>query len=131
MKKETWKVIGISLIVAVVVSVAVFAIMTRLSESGVNLSPVPFVYGDINQNGAFGMEDVNYLSDVILQRIKAPVKGSSAFRAGDVNGDIKVDITDMNLMVDKILGRISLFPVETNMSKIETNMSKNMSYGKK
>jgi hypothetical protein len=42
----------------------------------------------------------------------AAAAGSAAFMASDVNGNRTLSMADVNLMVDRLLGRIAKFPVE-------------------
>jgi hypothetical protein len=58
------------------------------------------------------MADINVLVDWILVRSTPPASGTQRFTASDVNGDGKVDMVDLNLMVDRLLGRIPKFPVQ-------------------
>ena len=74
----------------------------------------PIVYGDLGQDGSFGVEDLNLLIDIILGRTSPPALGSPAFIAGDVDADDSLGMGDLNLYVDMILGRITQFPAELN-----------------
>ena len=40
-----------------------------------------------------------------------PLAGTEGFVDGDVNGDAIVNLADVNLMIDLLLGRITKFPV--------------------
>ena len=93
-------------------------LLVRDNDGGVNTDTVQIdvtgtvVYGDLTQDGSFGVDDLNALIDLILGRTSPPVLGSAAFIAADVDGDNALGMGDLNLYVDHILGRIILFPVE-------------------
>jgi hypothetical protein len=70
------------------------------------------VYGDANNDGAFGMADINQMVDWLLSRTPPPASGTARFIVSDVNGDSQLTMADLNLYVDRLLGRITKFPVE-------------------
>jgi hypothetical protein len=71
-----------------------------------------YQYGDANLDGAFNAADINTVIDWMLGVLPMPALDSFAFIAADVNGDKVIDINDINLMADKLLGAIDKFPVE-------------------
>ncbi len=62
--------------------------------------------------GSCTLADVNMLVDWLLGRTAPPTTGTQTFTASDVNGDGKLDMADLNWYVDRLLLRISKFPVE-------------------
>jgi hypothetical protein len=50
--------------------------------------------------------------DWLLGRKSPPGAGSGAFIRSDVDGNNKLNMGDLNLLVDYNLGRITKFPVE-------------------
>jgi hypothetical protein len=58
------------------------------------------------------MADVNRMTDWLLGRKAAPEAGSAELARADVNGDGRLDLADLNLYVDRLVGRIGKFPIE-------------------
>ncbi|MBQ6602391.1 MAG: PQQ-binding-like beta-propeller repeat protein [Eubacterium sp.] len=66
-------------------------------------------YGDVNEDGAVDLKDVNAVFRIVSGNVAAT---DSQKAAGDVNGDGYVDLKDLNLIFKKVSGQIAVFPVE-------------------
>lgn len=76
-------------------------------------APIPFVYGDANQDGVFGWDDFDLLYEWVLgPPPPMPERGSPAFVKADVNGDEILDVLDLILFIQRLNGEIDKFPVE-------------------
>ncbi len=68
------------------------------------------VQGDVNNDGALDIDDVQAVIDFILGRevdFSGHAAGEAYFRkAADINNDEAIDIDDVQMMIDKILGKI-------------------------
>lgn len=62
-------------------------------------------YGDADGNGSFGMGDINATVDYILGKPTAFALDSLDFFNADVNRDGVVNMADLNIMVDCLVGR--------------------------
>lgn len=71
-----------------------------------------YPYGDAGLDGVFNSFDLNLVIDWVLGRKPMPAPGSIAFILADVNGDGVIDLTDINLMTDRLLEIIDKFPIE-------------------
>ncbi len=67
--------------------------------------PVPFILGDMNQDGCLSAADLS----LIKQAAIAEKKDSAAKKYGDVNQSGKVNELDVNMMRDYLLGKITKF----------------------
>ncbi|MBZ5674465.1 MAG: dockerin type I repeat-containing protein [Acidobacteriia bacterium] len=71
-----------------------------------------WVAGDSNLDGVFNTADRDLLQAWILGSSPVPAPGTIPFILSDVNGDGVLNMADLNLYNDKLLGRISKFPIE-------------------
>ncbi len=84
----------------------------RRGRYGKRELPAGTVLGDINEDGVFDQADVDLLSDILNAITDAPAATSQSFINGDVNADGRLDAVDLQFMLDKLAGRIDLFPAE-------------------
>lgn len=75
-------------------------------------NPTGIIYGDLNADGKITVADVSDFIRIILGITTMPPKGSGKFVSADVNGDNIINTVDLNLVVDRVLGRINKFPIE-------------------
>ena len=74
------------------------------------------VYGDASLSGTFDIQDLLLVIDWLLGKFAQPASGTLAFVAADVDGDSVVEMGDVILMVNRLVGKIAEFPVESSSS---------------
>lgn len=68
-------------------------------------------YGDINCDGKINSSDALM---VLMHSTKSRVLTGDSLKAADVSGDGKVNSSDALLILNYSVGRINVFPVDTN-----------------
>jgi hypothetical protein len=81
-------------------------------SDAVTLTVVNLIYGDADEDGQFTPQDVHLVVDWVLGYQPMPQTGTPDFAAADVNGDGEISIDDVKLMIDRMSGKFTQFPVE-------------------